>query len=295
MNTASPTIAQTGSPRTKSPEDSSSQPSPALHAYAVFVACATFLLVTAGAWVKSTGSSLAVPDWPLSFGQFFPKMEGGVLYEHGHRMIAGTVALLTFLFAGWAWRSAVSKAIRYTALGACLAVILQALLGGITVLYRLPVPISVGHAFLGQTFFCFTIALAVLTAEPAVLPAESVQKIHRLGVLTLCFIFLQLIAGAIVRNTGQGMPVHFTGAALVIIHVMLLSRRVLMAVPLRSGLGRWAAALPVLVILQAVLGFITWRTGPVGTATAHVSIGALILAANFLITLQAYRNKVLLR
>ena len=74
---------------------------PALHRFAVFTAFSTLLLVTAGGLVTSTGSSLSVPDWPLSFGQVFPKMEGGAFYEHGHRMIAATVGLLIVALMIW--------------------------------------------------------------------------------------------------------------------------------------------------------------------------------------------------
>src|SRR5690242_7199672 len=70
-----------------------------LRAYTAFMAAATFFLVIAGGLVTSTGSALAVPDWPLSFGQFFPKMEGGFFYEHGHRMVAATVGFLTIVLA----------------------------------------------------------------------------------------------------------------------------------------------------------------------------------------------------
>ena len=62
-----------------------------LHRYAMLTAFCTFLLVIAGGLVTSTGSGLAVPDWPLSYGMFFPPLVGGILYEHGHRMIAGAV------------------------------------------------------------------------------------------------------------------------------------------------------------------------------------------------------------
>src|ERR1700690_1108218 len=65
-----------------------------LHRYARALTAATFVLIFAGGLVTSTGSALAVPDWPLSFGKFFPEMKGGVLFEHGHRMAAGTVACL---------------------------------------------------------------------------------------------------------------------------------------------------------------------------------------------------------
>jgi heme A synthase len=67
----------------------------ALHVFAMLLAGSTLTLIFVGGLVTSTGSGLAVPDWPLSFGQFFPRMVGGVFYEHGHRMVAATVGALT--------------------------------------------------------------------------------------------------------------------------------------------------------------------------------------------------------
>src|SRR5271163_209268 len=96
-----------------------------LHRFAVFTASATFVLIFVGGLVTSTGSALAVPDWPLSFGKLFPKMEGGVLYEHGHRMIAGTVALMTLGLAIWAWRRESRRFVRNLALLAFGLVIVQ--------------------------------------------------------------------------------------------------------------------------------------------------------------------------
>ena len=75
------------------------------HRFAVFTALATFVLIFVGGLVTSTGSSLSVPDWPLSYGQLFPPMVGGILYEHGHRMIASTVGFLTVILAVWLWRT----------------------------------------------------------------------------------------------------------------------------------------------------------------------------------------------
>ena len=66
-----------------------------VHRFAVLTAGATLVLIFVGALVTSTGSGLAVPDWPLSFGQVFPRMVGGVLFEHGHRLVAAFVGLLT--------------------------------------------------------------------------------------------------------------------------------------------------------------------------------------------------------
>src|SRR5207248_11573303 len=58
-----------------------------LHRYLRFLVFATFCLITAGGLVTSNDYGLAVPDWPKSYGVWMPQMIGGVIYEHGHRMI----------------------------------------------------------------------------------------------------------------------------------------------------------------------------------------------------------------
>ncbi|MGH7918019.1 MAG: COX15/CtaA family protein, partial [Candidatus Binataceae bacterium] len=78
-------------------------PSRGLHRFAVLTAVATFILIFAGGLVTSTGSALAVPDWPLAFGHLIPKLVGGVRFEWGHRVVAGTVSILTLILALWAW------------------------------------------------------------------------------------------------------------------------------------------------------------------------------------------------
>src|SRR5512139_1740010 len=98
------------------------------------VAVAVFLLLIAGALVTSTGSGLAVPDWPLSYGKLMPPMVGGILYEHGHRMIAATVATmvgLQILVLGFGRTDRTTFRLGLAAFGAILG---QAVLGGLTVL-----------------------------------------------------------------------------------------------------------------------------------------------------------------
>src|SRR5207245_6456480 len=156
-------------------------PSRGIHRLAVATAASTFVLLFVGGLVTSTGSALAVPDWPLSFGQVFPPMVGGVLFEHGHRLVAACVGLLTVtlmvLLSQWEPRAWV----RWLARGAVLAVLLQGTLGGVTVLFRLPLAVSVTHACLAQAFLCLVMALAVCTApgwqeglRPA--PTQSRQR-----------------------------------------------------------------------------------------------------------------------
>ena len=110
-----------------------------LHRFIKFVVFSTLLLIAAGGMVTSTDSGLAVPDWPNTYGQFmfsFPleKMVGGIFYEHGHRMIASTVGFLTIILALWTWKADPRRWIGKLGVTALAAVIVQGLLGGITVL-----------------------------------------------------------------------------------------------------------------------------------------------------------------
>src|SRR5262245_37384284 len=114
-----------------------------VHRFAVVTAGATLVLIFVGALVTSTGSALAVPDWPLSFGQVFPPMVGGVLFEHGHRLVAATVGCLTLVLALWTVLREPRAGVRALGLLMLVAVILQGVLGGATVLYRLPLAVSV--------------------------------------------------------------------------------------------------------------------------------------------------------
>ena len=124
----------------------SSMPNRWLHRYAILVAACTLLLVVAGGLVTSNDAGLSVPDWPLSYGKLMPPMEGGIFYEHGHRMVATTVGLLTIVLAVWLWRAERRRWLRNLGLIALAAVIAQGVLGGLTVLFLLPKPVSIAHA-----------------------------------------------------------------------------------------------------------------------------------------------------
>ena len=155
--------------------------SPTLHRLAVLTAGTTFCLIIAGALVVGNGAGLAVPDWPLSFGTYMPPMVGGVFYEHGHRLIAATVGLLTVALAVWLGRTEPRRWVRALGWIGVTAVLVQAILGGITVLYRLPTPVVVFHACLAQLFFCVTLSLAVFTGRSWNLPASQWKTGKRLS------------------------------------------------------------------------------------------------------------------
>ena len=184
--------------------------------FAQFVCWATLFLIFAGALVTSTGSGLSVPDWPLSYGQFFPPMVAGVFYEHGHRLIAGMLLLMTLTLAIWLGLREQRRWVRllgYCALGTVLA---QAALGGITVLFYLPKPVSIGHAVLGQTFLILTIVIAYSqsracrrrTTDNAAQPAGQDRHLFKAAMAVALLIYLQLIAGALLRHTYSGLAIH---------------------------------------------------------------------------------------
>ena len=104
-----------------------------------------------------------MPDWPLSFGGLNPPMVGGIIYEHGHRMIAGFVMILTIVLVTWLLQKEKRPWVRRVAWFGLAGLFLQALLGGVTVLLRLPTMVSVSHAALAEAFFCVTITLALAT------------------------------------------------------------------------------------------------------------------------------------
>ena len=136
-----------------------------MHYFALFTACCTFLLIFIGGLVTSTASGLSVPDWPTTYGYqmfAFPVslMTGGILFEHGHRMVATVVGLLMVILAVWIGYRDPRSWVRRLAWFALGAVIIQGLLGGMTVLLLLPTSVSVLHGTLAQAFFCLVVSLA---------------------------------------------------------------------------------------------------------------------------------------
>ena len=189
-----------------------------LHRFSIFTACCTFLLIVAGGLVTSTQSGLSVPDWPNTYGHFmfafpFDQMVGGIFYEHSHRMIASVVGFLTLILAFWLWKRDDRRWVRILGLVALGAVVAQGVLGGLTVLFMLPTPISVSHAALAQTFFAIVSSIALFTSrwwrseQPMLIPEKNRISIVKLSMMTTVVIYIQLILGALMRHTESGLAV----------------------------------------------------------------------------------------
>src|ERR1041384_2449822 len=177
-----------------------------LNRFAIFVACATLFLIIAGALVTSHDAGLATNDWPLSNGQVFPKMVGNLFWEHGHRMVATTVGILTIVLMVYVLRVEQRSWVRKLGVIALVLVIAQGLLGGLTVKLMLPLAVSAAHATLAQLFFCTTVSLAVFTSRSWTEAVPIGEEKDNVPVRYLCTaalvtIFLQLILGATLRHS----------------------------------------------------------------------------------------------
>jgi heme a synthase len=289
------------------------------HRLAVLLAASTLVLIFVGGLVTSTGSGLSVPDWPLSYGMVMPPMVGGVFYEHSHRMVASAVGFLTLVLAVWTARAESRTWLRRLAWTALAAVIAQGVLGGLTVIFLLPTPISVTHACLAQAFFCMTIALAYATSREwlaAAAVTDDVAGVRSAAAAATAATFVQLVLGAIMRHIGAGLavpdfprmygrwlpPLDVLNQAPVVVHLAhragaLVVFALVLRLAVRAGRSRDSRlAFParlalVLVLVQMALGAATVLTGKaVIPTTAHVATGAAILGLCWLSTLRARRH-----
>ena len=137
-----------------------------VHRFAVATALATFCLLIAGGLVSTTESGLACPDWPLCEGKLIPKMIDGKQFEHTHRLVASAVAAMTFVLGAMLFRKRREDRL-LTRLGAFAAalVVVQALLGALTVKLALPAWVSSLHQATAMAFFSLMISLAFLTRQ----------------------------------------------------------------------------------------------------------------------------------
>jgi cytochrome c oxidase assembly protein subunit 15 len=275
------------------------------------LACWTFLLIIAGALVTSNDAGLSVPDWPTSFGSWYkiPKLVGGVKFEHTHRMIAQVAGLLTILLAVWTWRVEKRRWLRLLAIGAVGTVIAQGILGGLTVLFFLPPPISSAHAALAQTFFCLAVAMAVFTGQKWVeeQPREEFDQrrpsLFTLTLLSIFVLYVQLILGAMFRHHGLSWWPHVVHAVVVSFVLAWTSIRALTAYSRIEAIRRPAVLMLSLVIAQLCLGFTAFLTRvawgrdavqpelPMVVSTvAHVAVGALLLATTVILAIQTWRH-----
>ncbi len=273
-----------------------------VHRLAIVLAAATYVLLLVGGLVHGTDSGLACPDWPLCFGQVMPEMTGHVAYEHTHRLVATGVGLLTLALAVAVHASRrADRALRRLSIGAVVLVAVQAVLGGLTVLYQLPDAVSTTHLGVSMLFFATTLYLAFRTRPEGMSPpAPSSPSVRKLVRLALGLVYLQLLLGALVRHVdGAALVCHLDvvtcrghlwpgwhwSAKLHMLHrfnaLAIAAATISLAVAARRGLSGRARAIalstPALVVIQVALGVMSiLALLEVKTVTAHLGVAALL-------------------
>jgi heme a synthase len=280
----------------------------ARHIFAVFTAGAIFTLILAGALVTSNDAGLSVPDWPTSFGSIYkiPPMVAGVKFEHGHRMLAEFIGLLTIVLAVWTWRADERQWMRRLSIAALAVVIMQGILGGLTVLYFLPPAVSTAHAALGQTFFCITVIIAIFTGRRSMAAPKSVFQpgghgIARLALISVGVLYVQLILGGLLRHGGLTWWPHVANS---IVAIVMLTWTTFLALSNYKKVGQIrkpALLILILLVFQVCLGGIAFYTRVVQghealqpqlpmviSTVAHVGVGALLLATTVILTIRLW-------
>jgi heme a synthase len=281
------------------------------HAFAVFTACATFVVITAGALVTSNDAGLSVPDWPTSFGYLIkvPQFVGGIRYEWTHRMLAGSLVTLTLAIAIWTLIAERRRWMRWLAVGAFCTVIAQAVLGGLTVLFFQPPAVSTAHAAVAQTFFCVAVAIAIFTGrrwieeQPQVELDQRQPSLFTLTLLSIFVLYVQLILGGMFRHHGLSWWPHVLNAIVVAFVLAWTTIRALSVYPKIEAVRRPAILMLSLMIAQLCLGFTAFLTRvawgketaqpelPMVVSTvAHVAVGALLLATTLILAIQVWRH-----
>ena len=278
---------------------------PGLHRFAFTTSAATVLLLMAGALVTSNDAADSVPDWPLAYGKIIPPLVGGIRYEYAHRVMAGTVAILTLVLAILLARSG-TRFLRNLGFTALILVIAQAVLGGMRVLFHNPALTATIHAILAQIFFVTVVSLSLFTSkwwssDPPKLDDPASPPLCTLSAITAAAIFVQLILGAGFRHGAFQILPHIIGAFVVLFLAIWTSRTVRVRFGTVKHLRRWGILLTSFIGTQFLLGIAAYwavvqeikaqqpTTTYVILTVAHVLVGALTLAASVVLALSAFR------
>ena len=276
-----------------------------------------FGLMVIGSVVRSTGSGLSCPDWPLCGGRLVPPLEPHVLIEWLHRLVA---LLVSLLLGATAAAALTHRAVRARLGGlitlAVMLLAVQVVLGALTV-WRLLSPLVVGsHLGVAQFLFCSLLALT-LTARAEAAGSPPVARARprpeggpgalALGAVTLAA-YGQCLLGGIVSATHAGAAcrdwptcggvlfpalrglvgiqmLHRYGAYALVTLVVITALRARRA----PGSRVHGAAMKALglVLLEALLGISNLMAGTPPWLTAlHLAIAITLLAVSLAATLE---------
>jgi len=285
------------------------QPSfrPSANLLTTLLACAVLPLILAGAGVTSKGAGMIFPDWPTSDGHLLNPpgwwQVDAKFWEHGHRLLGWMVGMLAIGSVVACWRG--TKAQRTLTLCALGAITVQGILGGLRV-WEVSTLLAMLHGILGQACFCLACVAALYSTRAwveheAPVEAGSVVMLRRGCLVALGCTFVQLVVGAAYRHFGfaYALAGHLVWAVVVICVLGWLAMWIMEQYPNRPlfpTLGKAVAALVGLQMLLGGLALLVVMMGSEGSAflkwaapSAHVLVGAVLLACVLLLTLCSHK------
>ncbi len=287
-----------------------------LQGLATATVISVFVLVVIGGVVRVTGSGLGCPDWPLCYGKVLPPLEYTAIIEYTHRFVASViVGPLILVTAGIAL--ARYRSDRWVWIPAAVSVpllIVQGLLGGVTVLTHLPGGIVALHLATAEALLAtcvFIMVVSYRTPIRATSEPSADYSYHRWAIVGALSVYAVIVSGALVTAMGatgacvtwplcqgQAFPMnHLTAVHMFHRYVVLVLGALLLYAAWRCWNGptergttlRWLAVLTVATfVVQVIVGAATiwldfqahWRALHLTAATAvwTVGVGMAIVA-----------------
>lgn len=275
-------------------------------------ALAIGLLTTWGALVRTTGSGLGCPDWPLCHGRVIPPLgDTAAWVEWIHRLLAASIAPLLILSTLVAWRRERRPDLYRPLLWALGLVFGQSLLGGLTVILELPPTMVAVHLALALTILALTLVAATRAAAPwsARPPHRELSSLQHaasamrwIGMVGLGLFALTLI-GATVTGSGASWacsawplcdgwtiwPADLLGRVHMLHRLVALGVGVALAwlvvrlatwPGISRGIFRWVLAAFALYLAQIGLGAVNlWMGFPAWLNALHLGLATAIWAA----------------
>jgi cytochrome c oxidase assembly protein subunit 15 len=264
-------------------------------AVAVFALAA--IVVTGGA-VRLTGSGLGCPQWP--------NCDTASLSPHGNSDYHGWIEFVNRVFTGFVSLAVVvavlgsllrtprRRDLTWLSIGLVVGVAAQIVLGGLTVVYGLSPPWVMAHFLVSMVLIADAVVLHARAGRPdgiAVVPLVS-SRMLTMGRTVIVLTAVVLATGTIVTGAGpHGGDEHVTRldfsvstvarvhglAENVFLLAVLIAFWLLRAERAPRSVFRSGQVLLVVLVAQAVVGYVQYATGvPVVLVAVHIA-GAVIV------------------
>ncbi len=274
---------------------------PALPVLAVLTGIITYRLVILGSTVRVTESGMGCPGWPLCYGQLGPVDNFHSILEQSHRYVVSLVTVLVILTALAAWYFARQhRAVLVPALAALVIIVIQIILGAITVITH-NAPFTVALHLLTAMIL---LAVVWVTAVASLVPRRSAvgRRLVRRGFWAVGATFVVMISGSLVVDGGatyacpswpgcsslagvarQLVVIQEVHRLVVLIATILIALLVMHAARRWRGLGgaRWVARLVGVLLLAQIAagGLVATLQAPDGLQDLHLALGSATWAA----------------